>query len=299
MERISNTKHKLLLILNPAVTMTKILAISSRSNRSSIYISFKVWLYVTRRYMQDTVISQTTSGCQWRAGKQGCDGAWTDSLGVSFTLKEGQLLGERSQNHTDEPMDGASVSQARVLQCSFHPLFPSLSLARSPSSLSLVTLRDTHTTLSLPLFRFPSLSLSLSLPPPLSLSLSYKREQKHLPSLVDLALPFYAIHHLHPSFISLRFLSSNVTSRTINFRPAPTRPSSPPPFSRPFDWSQLFTTKGWSINRLSTHPFGVASWFPSIFPVEFSSRSTCPFMCGWRRRGKGVEMGIFLQRLME
>lgn len=125
--------------------------------------------------MQDTVISQTTSGCLWRAEKEGCDGAWTDSLGVSFTLKEGQLLGERSQNHTDEPMDGASVSQARVLQCSFHPLFPSLSLARSPSSLSLVTLRDTHTTLSLPLFRFPSLSLSLSLPP--SLSLVQKRAE--------------------------------------------------------------------------------------------------------------------------
>lgn len=127
---------------------------------------------------------------------------------------------------------------------------------------------------------FSASHLSPSPFPSLPLSLSYKREQKHLPSLVDLALPFYAIHHLHPSFISLRFLSSNVTSRTINFRPAPTRPSSPPPFSRPFDWSQLFTTKGWSINRLSTHPFGVASWFPSIFPVEFSSRSTCPFMCG-------------------
>ena len=168
-------------------------------------------------------------------------------------------------------MDGASVSQARVLQCSFHPLFPSLSLARSPSSLSRHPSRHPHHPFS------PSFPLPISLP----LFLSYKREQKHLPSLVDLALPFYAIRHLHPSFISLRFLSSNVTSRTINFRPSPTRPSSPPPFSRPFDWSRLFTTKGWSINpRLSTHPFGVASWFPSIFPVEFSSRPTCPFTCG-------------------
>lgn len=163
---------------------------------------------------------------------------------------------------------------ARLGYCNaaFTPSFL-LFLSYGHPLLSPVTLRDTHTTLSLPLFRFPSLSLSFSR--------TKEREQKHLPSLVDLALPFYAIRHLHPSFISLRFLSSNVTSRTINFRPAPTRPSSPPPFSRPFDWSRLFTTKGWSINpRLSTHPFGVASWFPSIFPVEFSSRPTCPFTCG-------------------
>ena len=37
--QIPNTNY---FILNPVVTMTKILAISSRSNRSSIYISFKV-----------------------------------------------------------------------------------------------------------------------------------------------------------------------------------------------------------------------------------------------------------------
>ena len=70
-----------------------------------------------------------------------CDRAWTSCLGVSFVLKESQLLAERSRNHTDRPMDGASVSQGRVLQCSFHPLFPSLSrccsqllfLSRHPS----------------------------------------------------------------------------------------------------------------------------------------------------------------------
>lgn len=37
--QIPNTNY---FILNPVVTMTKILAISSRSNRSSIYIFFKV-----------------------------------------------------------------------------------------------------------------------------------------------------------------------------------------------------------------------------------------------------------------
>lgn len=168
-----------------------------------------------------------------------CDRAWTSCLGVSFVLKESQLLAERSRNHTDRPMDGASVSQGRVLQCSFHPLFPSLS--RNQPAASLVTLRDTL------LSRFSSLSLFFSF----SLSLSYTR----------LSPPRARTSILRdspsmPRLFSLRFRtpfsSSNVTSRTINFCAAPTHPvlaSSLPPFSRPFDWSQLLTTKGWSINH--------------------------------------------------
>lgn len=38
MERISNTKHKLLLILNPAVTMTKILFLLDPIDLAYIYL---------------------------------------------------------------------------------------------------------------------------------------------------------------------------------------------------------------------------------------------------------------------
>lgn len=198
--------------------------------------------------MQNTVISQTTSGCQLRGRKQGCDRAWIDSLGVSFALKEGQLLGERSQNHTDEPMDGASVSQARVLQCSFHPLFPSLSLARSPSSLFRHPSRHPHHPFS------PSFPLPISLPPPTSLSRSFETAQPSSISRPDLALPFYAIHHLSTPRLFPFASSLQMSPRgrlTFALRPLG-RPR--PPFSRPFDWSQLFTTKGWSINRRPPTP---------------------------------------------
>lgn len=117
------------------------------------------------------------------------DRARTGCLGVSSVLKESQLLAERSRNHTDGPMDGASVSQGRVLQCSFHPLRPSLSLARdadAPPSLSHPRHPSRHPH---PSFHPSRLSLSLSFSPQPPTSGARTSILRYSPSTLRLYFP--------------------------------------------------------------------------------------------------------------
>ena len=195
-----------------------------------------------------------------------CDRAWTSCLGVSFVLKESQLLAERSRNHTDRPMDGASVSQGRVLQCSFHPLFPSLS--RNQPAASLVTLRDTLRS------RFSSYSISFSL----SLFLFCT----HVSHLLELALPFYVIrplrHVYFPFAFAHRFPLQMSPRERLTFALHPLTP-----FSRlayPLFHGRLIGASSWPPKGgpLTTHPASLPcylSFFP-IFPeLTFLSNVGC------------------------
>lgn len=195
-----------------------------------------------------------------------CDRAWTSCLGVSFVLKESQLLAERSRNHTDRPMDGASVSQGRVLQCSFHPLFPSLS--RNQPAASLVTLRDTLLSRFSSLFLFFSLSLFLF--------------RTHVSHLLELALPFYVIrplcHVYFPFAFAHRFPLQMSPRERLTFALHPLTPFSRlayPFFTAVWLEPALDHQKG---GPLTTHPASLPcylSFFP-IFPeLTFLSNVRC------------------------